>query len=219
MQVFILVGGMKALFCLSTIAIISAAYAEADRPIGHIDLRLTKAAETESAPVKNMLANKPSPLPTFVSSKQTVETEQERTARLERERLERERLEKESNVGANLLFSLEDKVLKPVVGINYNFPGKLLLPETLRRIFQLSEGYLKLTVVNVVGTATTEGQSSGGLGIGITSAVSESIKYTTEGSKGTEVQKSVTKTASFFIGAYAPNYNISKTTLLIGFKF
>jgi hypothetical protein len=183
---------MKALFCLSTIAIISAAYAEADRPIGHIDLRLTKSAETESAPVKNMLASKLSPLPTFVSSKQTVETEQER----------RDRLERESNTGATFLFTLEEGALKPVVGISYDFPGKLDFSSGLLRAFQLTGGYVKLTVLNGLGTSTTEGQSASGFGIGFTSATSD---------KG--------KTASFFIGGWAPNYNVSKGTLLIGFKF
>ena len=188
MQVFILVGGMKALFCLSTIAIISAAYAEADRPIGHIDLRLTKSAETESAPVKNMLASKLSPSPTFVSSKKNVVEDDSAS---------------KSNLGASFLFSVQDNMLKPVVALSYDFPGKLDAGDKLG-FLKLAEGYVKLTVLNGLGTSTTEGQSGAGFGIGLTSAVVE------EGTK---------KTASFFIGAWAPNYNIGKATWLFGFKF
>jgi hypothetical protein len=177
---------MKILFCLLTITIISAAHAEADRPIGHIDLRLTKAAETESAPVKNMLGSKPIPLPTFVSSKKREENEQEN-----------------SNIGATFLFSVEEGVLKPVVAISYDFPGKLDANTGLLNFLKLTEGYIKLTVLNGLGPSTTEGQSGSGFGIGLTSAVVDKGK----------------KTASFFIGAWAPNYNVSKGNLLIGFKF
>jgi hypothetical protein len=180
---------MKALFCLSTIAIISAAYAEADRPIGHIDLRLTKSAETESAPVKNMLASKPIPLPTFVSSNKNVVEDDSAS---------------KSNLGASFLFSVQDNMLKPVVALSYDFPGKLSLGQFLQNALQYSEGYIKLTVLNGLGTSTTEGQSGAGFGIGLTSAVAE---------KGTN------KKASFFIGGWAPNYNIGKATLLFGFKF
>ena len=196
MQVFILVGGMKALFCLSTIAIISAAYAEADRPIGHIDLRLTKAAETESAPVKNMLASKPIPLPTFVSSKENDVVGATKTTDPGESR-------------ATLLFRVDGSVLSPVAAYTYDFPGSYKWAKNgpLNRFFNL-EGETRLSLVSGVGSGNAGEKPSVGLGIGLRVYCQEKDKNNPNARRST-----------IFVGQWFQGFDLAQNQWMIGFEF
>ena len=186
---------MKALFCLSTIAIISAAYAEADRPIGHIDLRLTKSAETESAPVGSMLGSKPSPLPMFVSSKgKDLEVA---TGTID-----------PGETRANLLFRVDGSVLSPVAAYAYDFPGSYAWNDRgpLSRLFKL-KGETRLSLVTGVGAGNAGEKPSLGLGIGL--RVYCQSKDTTNPS---------TRRAAIFVGQWFQGFDLAQNQWMIGFE-
>jgi hypothetical protein len=196
LQVVILAGGMKALFCLSTIAIISAAYAEADRPIGHIDLRLTKSAETESAPVKNMLASKLSPSPTFVSSKENdVQRASEPTDPGESR--------------ATLLFRVDGSVLSPVAAYTYDFPGSYAWADNgpLNRFFNL-KGETRLSLVSGVGSGKAGEKPSVGLGIGLRVYC-----------QSKDVDKPSARRATIFVGQWFQGFDLAQNQWMLGFEF